>query len=126
MLRLALGVIILFHGIWKLTHGVAWMSGPLGAAGLPNALAYGSYVGEVVAPLLLIFGLLPRVGALLIAFDMFMAIVLARRGDIGVINQMSGGWAIELEALLMFVALAIALAGAGRYSLSRPLAGRMS
>jgi putative oxidoreductase len=119
-------VILLFHGIWKVTHGVAWMSGPLGAAGLPSALAYGAYVGEVLAPLLLILGLWPRAAALVIAFDMFMAIVLARRGDIGKINPMSGGWSIELEALLLFVALAIALAGAGRYSLSRPRAGRMS
>lgn len=118
VLRLALGVILLLHGIWKVTHGVAWIAGPLSAAGLPSALAYGAYVGEVLAPLLLIFGLWPRAAALAIAFDMFMAIGLARRGDIGKINPMSGGWAIEIEALLSFTALAIALAGAGRYRLS--------
>ena len=126
VLRLTLGAIMLFHGIAKVTHGVAWMSGPLGAAGLPSALAYGAYVGEVVAPLLLIFGVWPRAAALVIAFDMFMAIVLARHGDVGKINPMSGGWAIELEALLFFVALAIALTGAGRFRLTRPRAGRLS
>ena len=115
LLRLSLGAILLCHGIFKLTHGVAWMSGPLGAAGLPSALAYGSYVGEVVAPLLLIFGLWPRLAALVIAFDMLMAIFLTKRAVLGTINPMSGGWAIELEALYLFAALTIALAGGGRY-----------
>jgi putative oxidoreductase len=118
VLRLALGVILLIHGIWKVKHGVAWISGPLSALGLPSALAYGAYIGEVLAPVLLIFGLWPRASALVIAFHMFSAIVLARRGDIGKINPMSGGWSIELEALLIFAAIAIALAGAGRYRLS--------
>ena len=119
VLRVTLGVILLIHGLWKVKHGVAWISGPLSALGLPSALAYGAYVGEVLAPVLLILGLWPRASALVIAFHMSMAIVLARRGDIGKINPISGGWSIELEALLIFAAIAIALAGAGRYALSR-------
>ncbi|HEV7991700.1 MAG TPA: DoxX family protein [Gemmatimonadaceae bacterium] len=117
VLRLGLGGILLFHGIYKVTHGVAWMSGPLSAVGLPVQLAYGAYIAEVIAPALLILGLWTRFAALIIAFDMVMAIYLARSGDIGKINPMGGGWAIELEALLLVAALAIALAGSGRYAL---------
>jgi putative oxidoreductase len=120
LLRFGLAGILLFHGIYKATHGVAWISGPLGAVGLPSALAYGTYVAELLAPVLLILGLWPRLAALIIAFNMAMAIYLARRGDIGKINPAGGGWAIELEVLLLVAALAIALAGAGRYSVSRP------
>ena len=119
VLRLGVGAILLFHGLYKITHGVAWIAGPLGGAGLPAWLSYGVYVGEILAPVLLILGLWTRLAALVIAFDMFMAIFLARRGDIAKINPMGGGWAIELEALLLIGAVALALAGGGRFGLSR-------
>jgi len=101
VLRLGLGALMLFHGIYKLTHGIAWIAGPLGRVGLPPWVAYGVYVGEILAPVLVILGLWARPAAFVIAFDMFMAIFLARRGDVAKINPMSGGWAIELE--LMFL-----------------------
>ena len=119
VLRLGVGAILLFHGLYKITHGVAWIAGPLGGAGLPVWLSYGVYVGEILAPVLLILGLWTRLAALAIAFDMFMAIFLARRGDIAKINPMGGGWAIELEALLLIGAVALALAGGGRFGLCR-------
>jgi putative oxidoreductase len=123
VLRLTVGVLLLMHGMSKVLHGVAWMSGPLGAVGLPDYLAYGAYIGEVLAPLLLIIGLWTRVAALLIVVDMIMAIFLVRHGDIGKIG-MSGGWAIELEAMFLLGALAIALAGGGRFAPGRPAASR--
>jgi putative oxidoreductase len=119
VLRFGLAAVMLFHGVFKVTHGVAWIGGPLSAVGLPKALAYGTYVAEVLAPVLLILGLWTRAAALIIAFDMVMAIYLARRGDIGKINPMGGGWAIELEVMLLVAALTLALAGGGRYGLSR-------
>jgi putative oxidoreductase len=119
LLRLGLGALILFHGVYKLTHGIAWIAGPLGKVGLPAWLAYGVYVGEVLAPVLVILGLWARPVALVIAFDMFMAIFLARRGDVAKINPAGGGWAIELELMYFVAALTIALAGSGRYGLGR-------
>jgi putative oxidoreductase len=119
VLRLGLGAIMLFHGIFKVTHGVAWIAGPLGKHGLPAYLAYGVYVAEVIAPVMLIFGLWTRVAALIIAFDMVMAIFLARWGDIGKVNPMGGAWAIEVEAMFLVMALALAFAGGGRYGLTR-------
>jgi putative oxidoreductase len=117
VLRLGLAAILLFHGIYKVTHGVAWIAGPLGRVGLPAFVAYGVYVAEVLAPVLLILGLWTRIAALVIAFDMVMAIFLARSGDVMKINPMGGGWAIELEVLLLVAAVALALAGGGRYSI---------
>ena len=119
VLRLGLGTLMLFHGIYKLTHGVAWISGPLSAVGLPAWLSYGVYVAEVLAPLLVIVGLWARPAALVIAFDMVMAIFLARRSDVAKINPMGGGWAIELELLYLVMALAVALMGSGRYGIGR-------
>jgi putative oxidoreductase len=119
VLRLGLAGILLFHGIFKATHGVAWIAGPLSKYGLPSVLAYGVYVAEILAPVLLILGLWTRIAGLIIAFDMAMAIFLARSGDIGKINPMSGGWAIELEVLLLVAGLTLALAGGGRFGLSK-------
>ena len=119
VLRFAIGGLLLLHGISKLPHGVAWIAGPLGGVGLPPWVAYGVYIGEVLAPVLLILGLWVRPAALVIVIDMFMAIFLARRADVGKINPMGGGLAIEVEMLFLLGALALALAGGGRFGLGR-------
>jgi putative oxidoreductase len=79
LLRLVLGIVLLFHGVFKLQHGVAWISGMLAAHGLPGVLAYGAYIGEIVAPLCVIPGYRTRLAALLMAFDMVVAISLTLR-----------------------------------------------
>jgi putative oxidoreductase len=119
VLRLGLGALLLFHGVYKVTHGVAWIAGPLSSAGLPTWLQYGVYIGEVLAPVLVILGLWTRPAALVIAIDMFMAIFLARRADVAKVNPAGGGWAIELELMYLAAALALALAGGGRYGLGK-------
>ena len=50
LLRLAVGGLMLFHGVQKIRHGVDWMYPLLEAKGLPTFIAYGSYFGEVAAP----------------------------------------------------------------------------
>ena len=117
LLRVTLAVIVLFHGIFKLTHGVAWMEQPLAAFGLPGFLAYGTYVAEVVAPLLIAVGYRARLAALVIGFDMLMAIVLVLRTRIFSTNERSGAWGIEVEAMILLVSLAVFCLGSGRYRL---------
>ena len=116
LLRLGLGAILLFHGVYKVMHGVAWIKEPLAHMGLPGILAYGAYVAEAVAPLLLIVGLLTRTAAVVVAVNMVMAIVLVQRPQLLTVKPSGGGWGIELEALLLVVAVSIACLGAGRYS----------
>ncbi len=45
LLRLAVGGLMLFHGIHKLIDGVDGISGMLAAQGLPGFIAYGVLVG---------------------------------------------------------------------------------
>jgi putative oxidoreductase len=118
ILRLTLAGLILFHGINKLIHGIAWMSEPLAAAHLPFFVAYGVYVGEVVAPAFLIIGLWTRVAALVVAFNMLMAITLDAWRLALVINR-GGGWGVEVEAFFLMTALAVFFLGAGGFSVSR-------
>lgn len=119
LLRLGVGAIVLFHGIAKLSHGVEWMKGPLSEISLPGFLAYGAFVGEVIAPILIILGYRTRIGALLVAFDLFMAIVLVLRHQIFSIKPMGGGWAIELEALIILASLAVFFVGGGKFGITK-------
>ena len=119
VLRVGTAAIVLFHGVAKLANGVEWIKQPLGALGLPGFLSYGTYVAEVAAPLLLIVGLWTRLAALAISFDMFMAVVLVLRSQAFAIKEAGGGWAIELEALIFFAALALVFTGGGRLGIQR-------
>ena len=76
VLRVVLAVLILFHGVSKLIGGVGFISGMLVKAGLPGALGYLVYVGEVIAPLLVLFGVFTRAAALIVAVNMIVALVL--------------------------------------------------
>ena len=119
ILRLTVAVLLAFHGISKLRHGVAWMAGPLGAHDLPAWLAYGVYVAEVVAPILLIVGFLTRPAALVVAFEMTMAMFLILGPKTFTIDRQTGALGGELQLLYLFSALAIAFLGSGRFAVSK-------
>ena len=118
LLRLTLGVLFLLHGIAKITTGVSGIEGMLTSAGLPGFLAYGVYIGEVLAPILLIVGFYSRIAAAIIAFNMVVAIALAHAKDILQLGQ-QGGWALELQGMFLFTAIALVLIGPGRFSINR-------
>lgn len=118
LLRVALGLLILLHGIGKLNGGIGFVTAAVAKAGLPSALGYLVYVGEIVAPLLLIAGAWTRVAALVVAVNMVVAVLLVHSGELLSLSK-TGGWAIELQALYLGVALAVALLGAGRFSVGR-------
>lgn len=116
LLRLVLGVLILLHGIAKIMAGPAFIISSVTAAGLPAQLAYLVYVGEVVAPILLILGIWSRPAALIIAGNMVFAIFLVHMKQLGSLND-QGGWALELQGMFLVTALALVFLGAGRFSL---------
>ena len=119
ILRLVLGLCILLHGIAKIRHGVGGIEQMLVAKGLPGILSWGALIGEVVGPLMLLVGWHARIGAALIAVNMLFAIFLAHAGEVFAINPQSGGWAIELQAMFLFTAIALMLLGPGRFSLNQ-------
>ena len=115
VLRVSVGLMMLLHGIAKLSGGVGGIAGMLAGRGLPEFFAYGVYLGEVVGPLLVIIGLFTRIGALLMIGNMLVAIALAHMAELFSLGQM-GGWALETQGMFLFGSVAIALLGAGRYS----------
>ncbi|MDT0619286.1 DoxX family protein [Salinisphaera sp. P385] len=116
ILRAYIGLAMLGHGIPKILGGIGGIEGMLANQGLPGLLAYGVYVGEVVAPVMLILGLYARIGGVLVVINMLFAIALAHTGEIFALTE-RGAWALELQGFFLFGGLAVALIGGGRYAL---------
>jgi putative oxidoreductase len=116
LLRVSLGVLILFHGVHKLIYGVSGVEAMLSNVGLPQLLAYGVYVGELIAPIFIILGLYARIASLILAFNMLVAIYLAY----GFSYSLSrfGGLSYETPLLFFMMALLVFLFGSGRYSVN--------
>jgi len=117
LLRLAVGGLMLFHGLHKLIGGVDGIAGMLVAKGLPGFIAYGVLIGEVVCPILIILGILTRPAALGLAFTMVVAWLMVGIANTGALDK-TGAWAIESLVYFFIGALALAFLGAGRYSLA--------
>ncbi|HWP81038.1 MAG TPA: DoxX family protein [Bacteroidota bacterium] len=116
LLRVAVGGLMLFHGVSKLSTGVAWIEGMLGGFGF---MAYATYLAEVLAPILILVGVWTRPAALLIMIDMLTAILLVFGSAALTIKEMGGGWTIELEVFFLLSALALWFTGAGKYSIKK-------
>lgn len=116
LLRLTLGILILLHGWAKIKHGVGGIEAMLAVRGLPAFLAWGVYLGEVLAPLLLILGVYTRLGAALVTLNMVVALALAHSGHFSMFTS-SGGWRLELQAMFLVASLAVLMLGSGRYAL---------
>jgi putative oxidoreductase len=117
-LRLTIGALMLFHGVYKLRHGISGIEGGVTDHGLPRFFAYGVYIGEVVAPIALILGVFTRYAGAIVAFNMVVAVYLAHSTQLGDLGK-GGGWAIELDVLYFMGAVTIACLGAGRYAVTR-------
>ncbi|EFC4345261.1 DoxX family protein, partial [Escherichia coli] len=117
LLRLTFGILMLFHGVAKIEHGVNWIVSILQAVGLPGFIAYGVYIGEVVAPVLIILGIFTRPAALIYALTLLVATLLVGTGKFFTLTEV-GAWGLENEMLYFMGGIVIMLLGAGRYSVS--------
>jgi putative oxidoreductase len=108
---------MLSHGLHKLINGIDGISALIATNGWPSVLAYGVYIGEIVAPVLIILGVLTRPAALIVVVNMILAIYLAHSHQLFQLTK-TGGWFLELQACFLFGALCVALLGAGKFSLA--------
>lgn len=118
LLRIMVGGLLLFHGFSKIIHGVGVVKTIFAAQGIPTFFAYFSYVGEVIAPILILLGVYTRWSALLVAGTIFIALLTTQIGAFFSLNQF-GGWALELQAFYILGALSIFFLGSGSYAVKR-------
>ncbi len=118
ILRLAFGAMMLFHGTHKLMSGISGIKGMVVHHGLPEFVAYGVFVGEIIVPLLFIFGILVRPAALIFCATMLFAWLITNPGLIFTLTEV-GAWGLEEIAVYFFAGIAIAFLGCGRYSIMK-------
>lgn len=116
ILRFSIASLMLFHGFSKLINGIDGIKFLVTKAGLPEFMAYGVYLGEIIFPILIIFGLFTRISSLFFALTMVFAIFLAHSSDIFVLDE-NGGLLIELPLLYLLTSISLMFIGAGKYSL---------
>lgn len=118
-LRVFLGACFIFHGASKLFGGMLVFTSVMKGFGIPFAevLAYGVAYTELIAGILLVFGLLTRLSALAIMIIMYSAIFLAHFNDPFTLKQ--------LPVIFFFVSLLYFLGGGGDHSLDALLMDKM-
>ena len=116
ILRFSISGLMLFHGFSKLFNGIDGVKFLVTNAGLPEIVAYGVYLGEVIFPILIILGLFTRISSLFFALTMVFAIFLAHSSDIFTLGK-TGGLVIELPLIYLLGAISLMFIGAGKYSL---------
>jgi putative oxidoreductase len=116
-LRLTVGVMILFHGVDKIINGISGVKYLTTNAGLPEFLAYGVYIGEVVVPVFIIFGIYARAASLVLALNMLIAIFLAYGDSLFVLGK-HGAPSFELPFLYLIMSIVIFIIGSGKYAVN--------
>jgi putative oxidoreductase len=117
LLRLTIAFLMLPHGIAKVTGGVDGIAGMLAAVGVPGFVAYGVWIGELVAPAMLIAGYYARVGAAIIVINMIVAIALVHSSQLLDFTEL-GGFRLDSQYFYLFTSLAAMLLGPGRYAVN--------
>ena len=116
LLRVTLGVILLNHGLMKLTvFGIDGTVGYFASLGLSPMLAYLTMFGEMAAGLGLIGGVLTRLAAAL-SIPLLAGATWVHAGNGWVFSNAGGGW--EFPLLLVMLAVIVTLQGAGSLALA--------
>lgn len=118
ILRLTVGGLMLPHGISKLGGSLDFIKGLLANFHLPEFIAYGVFVGEIIVPILIIIGFKTCWASLIFIANMFFIILLAHAKDIFAFSSV-GGFELETVYLYMFGALSLVFLGGGKYSVDR-------
>jgi putative oxidoreductase len=123
ILRLTFGGLMLFHGIAKAKHGLAPIMALLESHHLPAFVAWGAYIGEIIAPLMLILGVMTRYAAAIFTFTMLLATWLVMDGKVFALTS-QGAWALELQAVYLCGGFSMLFLGGGKYTVLSELSSR--
>lgn len=117
VLRLALGIMFLAHGLTKLlVFTPAGTAGFFSSIGFPGWLAYPVIAFELIGGLFLILGVFTRWVAALAVVQLFVASTV-HFGNGWAFASPNGGW--EYPIFLTAAALALAFLGQGAWALQR-------
>lgn len=118
VLRLGIGLMFIFHGWPKIAGGAAgWMKlgmamSYLGISFAPVFWGFMSAAAEFIGGILLVIGLLTRPTAVVLAFNMLVAVILKFSTGAGL-----GGASQAIEVGIVF--LSLIFIGPGKYSIDK-------
>ena len=116
ILRVVLGIIMIYHGWPKLTNLAGTIDGMAGmGVPAPAVAAIFATVAEFIGGLLMLLGAFTDIAGLMFTIDMLGAITFVHAKN-GFSVAKSG---VEWPLLLVATAIAIALMGSGRYAVGR-------
>lgn len=116
--RVTIATLMLFHGYAKIKYGLGFIESVLQTNGLPTFIAYLVYLGEILAPILLIIGYKTRLAACMIIITMICAVYLVFPNDLTTITSV-GALKLESNYFFLFASLALIFTGAGKFSFDR-------
>jgi putative oxidoreductase len=116
LLRVALGVIFIFHGLPKLTHTQQWVQN-FGHMGFPGYFAYIAGIFEVFGGAMLILGLFTRIAGLLLTIEMGIAVSMVH----GLLSNPTNVKNYEFPLALCASCFVLATVGAGLISIDQGL-----
>ncbi len=117
LLRTSIASTMLVYGITKLINGVSFISGLLSDYGLPSFFSYGVYIGEILAPLLIIICYSTKLAGLIFAINCLVAILMVQLPNLFTLNEF-GGWYVGPIVIYFVFGLAMFYTGAGKIALS--------
>ncbi len=126
ILRIGVGLVFFFAGLGKIMGGVDGVANYFDSLGIPLPGLMAPLVSylELLGGLALIVGALTRVVALLLVGDMLVAILVAKLpGALAKPDFAAGFGEFRLELLLLLASAALALLGAGAFSVDAALLG---
>ena len=114
LMRVALGVMFIAHGWLKLkVFTLAGTAAFFDSVGLPGFMAYPVTFAEIIGGLFLVLGLWVRPTALLLV-PVLLGASWVHWGNGWLFSAANGGW--EYPVFLTVTAVAVAMLGAGRFS----------
>jgi len=117
ILRLSVGVMMLFHGFDKVINGIDGIKQLTVSAGFLEFLAYSVFIGEVVVPIFILLGAYARAASLVLAFNMAVAIFLAYGNSLFSLGK-HGAPVFELPFLYLVMSILIFMLGSGKYAIN--------
>lgn len=117
LFRISIPFTMLIYGIDKITNGTGFIGSLLDAYNLPSFLVYGVFIGEIIAPIMLLLGYRSRLAGLLFAFNCLLAILMAQVQYFFTLNQY-GGWTLDLLFIYLVAGVAFYFSGAGKHAIS--------
>jgi putative oxidoreductase len=114
VLRVTLGSVIFLHGFHKVMHGLGDATQNLMDGGIPGQFMFFVYISEVLAPVLIVLGILTRLSSISIVITMIIVFYVL---PFPITLDEHGALTIESQLFFMFLPIAIFFIGPGRYRL---------